>query len=90
MLNQKPFWLVQMIGLSALYAYSLWLALSGQPTHMAVLVSALLLGAHVLEIPLAMSQLKAKQPSMARLIPLTILFGLIWWIPARRGVFEVK
>ena len=90
MLNQKPFWLVQMIGLSALYAYSLWLALSGQPTHMAVLVSALLLGAHVLEIPLAMRQLKAKQPSMARLIPLTILFGLIWWIPARRGVFEVK
>lgn len=90
MLNQKPFWLVQMLGLSALYLAALWLAINGQPMHLAVKISVLLLAAHVLEIPLALSKLKSKQPSLARLIPLTILFGLIWWIPARRGVFAVK
>ena len=90
MLNNRSFWIAQMAGLSLLYAASAWLALNGQPMHLAVKISALLLAAHVLEIPLALSKLKSQQPSLARLVPLTILYGLLWWIPARRGIFQVK
>ena len=90
MMNNKSFWGVQMAALSLLYVSALWVFLAGEHTHPTVLISALLLAAHALEIPLAFYVLKGRSASAARVIPLTLLFGLIWWIPARRGIFKVK
>ena len=90
MMNNKSFWGVQMAALSLLYVYALFVGLSGQHTHPTVLISALLLAAHALEIPLALYVLRGRSASLPRLLVLTLLFGLIWWIPARRGIFKLN
>jgi hypothetical protein len=48
-----------------------------------------LLAAHLLEIPLAFHMLRGRNAQAPRVIVGTLLFGLIWWVPARRGVFSV-
>lgn len=90
MLNNRNFWIAQMIALSLFYIAAIALAISGQPMHWVVKVSILLLALHVLEIPNTIRILKPKQPSLPRLLVMTLLFGLVWWIPARRGLFQVK
>ena len=90
MMNNKSFWGAQMLALSLLYVYALCVGLTGQHSHPTVLISALLLAAHALEIPLALYVLKGRSASLPRLLVLTLLFGLIWWIPARRGIFKVN
>ena len=90
MMNNKSFWGAQMAALSLVYIYALFVGLSGQHTHPTVLIAALLLAAHALEIPLALYVLRGRSASLPRLLVLTLLFGLIWWIPARRGIFQVN
>ncbi|MES2489651.1 MAG: hypothetical protein V4607_07640 [Pseudomonadota bacterium] len=90
MMNNKSFWIAQMAALGLVYALGLFFGLSGQHTHPTVLISVLLLAAHALEIPLALYMLKGRSASLPRLLVLTLLFGLIWWIPARRGIFQVN
>jgi hypothetical protein len=90
MLNNRIFWFSQMVLLLAVYLFAALKLLQGDSSHIVVLIAAILLVAHALEIPLAYLMLKGRSPSAARLLPLTLLFGLIWWIPARRGIFKVK
>jgi len=90
MLNKPLFWISQMALLSAVYLFAAFKLLQGDSSHIMVTIAAVLLIAHALEIPLAYRVLKDRQPSAARLLPLTLLFGLIWWVPARRGIFKVK
>jgi len=90
MTNNKSFWGAQMAAISLLYVYALFVGLSGQHSHPTVIISVVLLVAHALEIPLALYMLKGRSASFPRLLVLTLLFGLIWWIPARRGIFQVN
>ncbi|MGH8505385.1 MAG: hypothetical protein ACRETM_05395 [Stenotrophobium sp.] len=90
MLTQKNFWLLLMAGLSLFYLYAATLAWHGQTGHRAVWVAAALLIAHLTEIPLALRALKARHPALPRLLLLTVLYGLLWWVPARRGMFRVN
>ena len=90
MLDKPLFWTSQMARLIAVYLVAAWKLLQGDSSHIIVIIAAVLLAAHALEIPLAWRVLKDRAPSPARLLPLTLLFGLIWWIPARRGIFPVK
>jgi hypothetical protein len=90
MLNKPMFWISQMVFLVAVYLFAAFKLLQGDSSHIVVLIAGLLLAAHALEIPLAYRMLKDRAPSFARLLPLTLLFGLIWWVPARRGIFKVK
>lgn len=90
MVNKPMFWISQMAFLVAVYLFAAFKLLQGDSSHIVVLVAGVLLVAHALEIPLAYFILKNRAPSFARLLPLTLLFGLIWWIPARRGIFKVK
>ena len=76
-MDKKGFWIVQMIVLLAVYAAAAWVAMDGDT-------------AHVLEIPLAFVRLKGLNAQPLRVIVLTFLFGLLWWMPARRGVFAVR
>jgi hypothetical protein len=34
--------------------------------------------------------LRDRQPQIPRLLVATFLFGLIWWVPARKGIFVVS
>ncbi|MGH8461389.1 MAG: hypothetical protein ACRESS_07265 [Stenotrophobium sp.] len=88
--TQRNVWLTLIAGLSLFYLYSAWLAYGGQTQHWAIRVSLVLLAAHFLELPLALRALKARHPAMPRLLVLTVLYGLLWWVPARRGLFQVR
>lgn len=88
MINNRNFWFVLMAALLALYGAALLLALQGHtPAHVVVRLALIVLAVHVLEIPLAFYMLKARKPRPVRLVFATLLFGLVWWLPARRGVF---
>jgi uncharacterized membrane protein HdeD (DUF308 family) len=91
MTNQRGFWLAMNVGLAIYYTYAAFLFATGTPwTNILVLAAILILGAHVLEIPVSMKVLRDKNPAMGRLLPLTILFGLTWWVPAKKGIFAVR
>lgn len=87
MINSRAFWIAHMVGLSAFYAWAALHLAQGDSGHRSVLVAAIILGLHVLEIPLAFFMLKGRNASPLRVIVGTQLFGLIWWVPARRGLF---
>lgn len=90
MTNNKGFWIANMVGLIAFYSWAGWQLAQGDTGHRSVLVAAVILGLHVLEIPLAFAQLKALKPAPLRVVLGTLVFGLIWWVPAKRGLFAVR
>ncbi|MGH8529776.1 MAG: hypothetical protein ACRETN_08040 [Nevskiales bacterium] len=90
MLNNRSFWIAQLFGLSLLYIVALGLAWQGQTSHWIVLLAVIILIAHVLEIPLAFRVLKPRNPEPVRVLVLTLIFGLLWWVPAKRGLFTVR
>ncbi len=90
MRDTKGFWVIQMVALLAFYAYAAFQLSQGHTDSRQVLVAALILGAHTLEIPLAFFMLKGRNAQPLRVILATQLFGLIWWVPAKRGIFAVR
>ncbi|HUS23828.1 MAG TPA: hypothetical protein VM369_02690 [Candidatus Binatia bacterium] len=90
MTNNRGFWVVSMLALLALYAAALVLVAQGHYSHRLVLLAAIILAAHALEIPLAFHMLKARRPRALRVVFSTLLFGLVWWVPARRGIVPVS
>lgn len=76
--------------LIALYMIAAVLVIDGRTDHWGVILAAVILIAHVLEIPLAIKVLKEKNPSMGRLIVGTVLFGFTWWVPARKGIYKAN
>jgi len=87
MLDNRGFWLAQNAALGLFYLVAIGLLAFGQSHHWVVLVAAVLLAAHVLELPLAFRVLRGRQASPLRVLLLTVLFGFTWWLPARRGVY---
>ena len=90
MFNTRGFWLSQMLVLILFYGAAIVLSLNGLTSHFAVKVAMVLLAAHVLEIPLAFYVLRGRNPRALRVMIATLLFGLIWWIPAKRGLLAVN
>lgn len=90
MTELKQFWQVLNAFLMAWYMIAAALVIEGRMDHWAVLIAGIILAAHVLEIPLAIRQLKDRNPSMGRLAFFTILFGFTWWFPARKGLYSVQ
>ena len=90
MLANRNFWIAQMLGLSLLYTAGLVLAIQGQTGHILVKLDLVILAAHLLEIPWAFKVLKERDPQPLRVVVMTFVFGLLWWVPARRGLFAVN
>lgn len=90
MLNNKNFWIAQMVGLGLLYALGIFLWAQGQATHPLALLCVVIVALHVLEIPWAFKVLKARNPQPLRVLLMTLVFGLLWWVPAQRGLFAVR
>ena len=89
MMDSKAFWLANNAVIAAIYIAADVLFLQGQTSHWLVILAAVIVVAHVLEIPLAMKVLKDKNPSMGRLVVGTVLFGFTWWVPAKKGIYKV-
>jgi hypothetical protein len=87
MLDNKGLWIGLSGALLVLYAAAAFLVSGGDTSHGLVRLAAIVLAAHVLELPLAFRALRGKPKSTPRLVALTLLFGGFWWIPAGRGVF---
>lgn len=90
MTQTKGFWMVQMAALLVLYTVAGLQFSQGHTDTRQILVTALILGAHVLELPLAFYMLKGRNAQPLRVIVATLLFGLLWWVPAKRGIFAVN
>lgn len=87
MTNKAGFWLTLIAGLSVFYVYALVLLAQGVREHWVLTLSMVLLAAHALELPLARRALKGRDLAYGRVALLTVLYGLLWWVPASRGVF---
>ncbi len=90
MTKTKGFWIAQMVLLLAFYAYAACQLAQGHRDARPVWVAGLVLAAHVLELPLAFNRLKSLNPAPLRVVIGTLLFGLIWWVPAQRGIFSAR
>ncbi|ORE86012.1 hypothetical protein ATO7_11983 [Oceanococcus atlanticus] len=92
MANNKNFWLTLNVFLGlwyvAVFAYVLFMG--GAWNEWVPMVTLVILAAHVLEIPLAMKMLASRNPALGRLIVMTTLFGLTWWIPASKGIYPAR
>lgn len=89
MTHHRNFWLALMAGCIAVYVAAIVHVALGHPSHRSVWLAGLFLGAHLLEIPLAFRQLQGRNAQPARVVLATLLFGVAWWLPARRGLFAV-
>ncbi|HEX4917102.1 MAG TPA: hypothetical protein VFV43_04310 [Limnobacter sp.] len=49
------------------------------------MLAAIILLAHVLEIPLAMNKLRPLQLPSGKVILKTLVFGFTWWLPLSKG-----
>ncbi|MES2883382.1 MAG: hypothetical protein V4709_01150 [Pseudomonadota bacterium] len=90
MTNTKAFWIANMVGLTAFYAWAALHLAQGDGGHRSVLVAAIILGLHVLEVPVAFLMLKSLKPNPLKVLLGTLPFGLLWWMPAKRGIFAVN
>ena len=50
-------------------------------------LAAVILAAHILEIPLAFRILKHLKPDPLRTAIGTFLFGFTYWLPVKRGIY---
>ncbi|SEQ90764.1 hypothetical protein SAMN04488038_11288 [Solimonas aquatica] len=88
MLEKSEFWLALMAGMVLFYCYALLLLVQGLLEHSVLMISLILLAVHALEIPLASRAVKARGIGLGRLLLPTLLFGIVWWLPASRGTFS--
>lgn len=90
MLDNKALWLAQNLALVVFWLAALGLLAAGHAQHWLVLVAAVILAAHVLELPLAFMVLRGRGAAPLRVTFMTLLFGYTWWLPARRGVYALS
>jgi hypothetical protein len=90
MLDNKAFWALQNLALIAFWLAALVLIGDGRSGHWLVIVAAVVLAAHVLELPLAFMVLRGRNAVPLRVALMTLAFGYTWWLPARRGVYAVR
>lgn len=90
MLDSKAFWVAQGIVIVVFHVVAVGTAIASDAglSHPLVLIWLLVLGAHTGECLLAYNALKNKHVALSTLIPKTLVFGFIWWLPHSRGVFR--
>lgn len=90
MQQNKFFWQFQMVALLAFYGFAAyWLSQGHGLDHKVVKIAAIVFATHLLEIPVAFLVLKDRQPNPLHVIAGTLVFGALWWLPAKRGIFAV-
>ena len=91
-LDSKGFWYSNMAACFVgwlFVAYGVILPFEAGSTVRTVwLVILLILMTHVLEMPKAIPIGKEAGCSLAKTVIYTMLFGLTWWLPLKRGVFK--
>ncbi|MEI8255562.1 MAG: hypothetical protein WCJ30_07810 [Deltaproteobacteria bacterium] len=90
MRDDPRFWRFHQFSLLLLYAAGAALFVTGHVGTPLVRLAGLIPLIHVAEIPMAFWALRGKNASPAHVVLGTLLFGFLWWIPARRGLVAVR
>ncbi|MDY6942957.1 MAG: hypothetical protein SVU69_08070 [Pseudomonadota bacterium] len=90
MFESRSFWIAQGAGIIAFHMAAIAvMAITGQWfAHPLGMLWLIILVIHVLEIGVAFLALKDKDVPPMTLIAKTLVFGFIWWIPRRMGVYQ--
>ena len=91
MLQSRTFWLAQGAGIVLFHLVALFLLLTGKTTGLAgtlVTIWAIVLVIHTGELIAAFVALKGMNVPPLTLIAKTLVFGFIWWLPRRLGVYQ--
>ena len=91
MLQARSFWLAQGVGIVLFHLVALFLLLTGMTTGLAgalVTIWAIVLVIHAGELIAAYIALKGMNVPPLTLIGKTLVFGFIWWLPRRLGVYQ--
>jgi hypothetical protein len=91
MLLSKGFWYFLMAGAIALWigVICLGFVLFPNNTGAALAVPGLLFLAHCAEIPASSKIGRDKGLSLVRVVVKTLIFGFTWWVPVKKGVFDL-
>ncbi|MDE0853119.1 MAG: hypothetical protein OSA97_01680 [Nevskia sp.] len=87
MIDKPWFWYPAHVVQIAFWLLALWLLFSGHRGHWVVSLAATMMINHIIQVPVVFRLLRSREPSASRVVPMTLLFGLTWIVPARRGVF---
>lgn len=90
MTNNPLFWRANHAVLALLYLVAAVRTATGHANPYLQLLVAVILVAHVLEIPLALKKLADQQPSKPKVALMTFFFGFTWWLPASRKLLPVR
>lgn len=88
MVDNKYFWwtigtIVGLLHVAGIVCY-LWQGLDNPVTKIWLII----LGIHVLEMPMAAIALQNKRIAAPTTLFKTLVFGFTWWVPARRGIYD--
>lgn len=91
MLYSRSFWLAQGLAIVLFHLLALVLLLTGNTSGFGgtlVTIWAIVLILHIGELVVAFIALKGMNVSPLTIIGKTLVFGFIWWLPRRLGVYR--
>ena len=88
MLHSRSFWLAQGVAIVLFHLLALVLLLTGKSDHPLVLIWGIVLVIHTGELIAAFIALKGLNVPPLTVIAKTLIFGFIWWLPRRLGVYQ--
>jgi hypothetical protein len=87
MLRNPRFWILQNLLTVAFWLTALGFIATGQTQRRLPLIAAIVLAAHVLELPLAFRLLRGRGLPPLKIVGMTLVFGYTWWMPVHRRVY---
>lgn len=84
-MGEQRIWYALQAGLVVFWLAVPLVGLLGFHVPLLTLLAAIILLAHVLEIPLAINRLRGKNIPTGRVVLKTLVFGFTWWLPLSKG-----
>ncbi|HJO36381.1 MAG: hypothetical protein SV108_04770 [Pseudomonadota bacterium] len=90
MFESRAFWQVQGAATLAFHLLGLGFGLFSAAgfAHPLATLWLIVLGIHVLEVPIAFLALRGRNVSPPNVVLKTLLLGFVWWVPRRRGIYQ--
>lgn len=84
----KRFWQGMMVGALGLLALGVGLWLLSPWKVAGAMLTGVVMGLHVGELPMALRVSKARGVGAARAVMMNLLFGFTWWLPLKLGIYS--
>ena len=91
MTQSKSFWYGNMAVVGLVWLYILYGFIfpfdKGMMNTIWLITSLVIIGTHILELPVSIPVGNSAEYPLIKTIVLTLLFGFIWWLPVKKGIF---